>query len=369
MGVHRFQTAPEAFAVEGPVPVFVPRPSVEDAAPAVADFQAEQPVDVARNDDLSRREGRYVSGAPLEEIRFAVRGAGRVLAERLPVESPVADDRHRVDAAALRAVGFEARFEEPEKRLSVVEQAEAGHLIGEDPHALVVVLVLPADAHVSVPGTAVVRGGDHRGPRIAGGGQAVGEVALNASVGQLEQIGFPVGAFEDDLFVGPGGSVVAASAEHDSAADVVFVALRGAERAGGEQVAVGQHDGIDGREAARVAALGGRDGVGFEQDSRVAPVQEIVARAVVDAGGDLPSLHEENVASVGHAFDARIDGCPVGFQLRGREQLPVGADRFEHTVPLRSGVGVQRRGGRVHLVERVQAHRSLFGLRGGRADR
>ena len=136
-----------------------------------------------------------------------------------------------------------------------------------------------------------------------------------------------------------------------------------------QQVAVGQHDGIDGREAARVAALGGRDGVGFEQDSRVAPVQEVVARAVVDAGGDLPSLHEENVASVGHAFDARIDGRPVGFQLRGREQLPVGADRFEHAVPLRSGVGVQRRGGRVHLVERVQAHRSLFGLRGGRTDR
>ena len=244
-------------------------------------------------------------------------------AERLPVESPVADGRHRVDAASLRTVGFETCFEEPEKRLSVVEQAEAGHLVGEDPHALVVVLVLPADAHVSVPCAAVVRGGDDRGARIAGRGQAVGEVALNASVGQLEQVGFPVGAFEDHLFVGPCGPVVAAPAEHDSAADVVFVTLGGAERAGGEQVAVGQHGGIDGREAARVAALGGRDGVGLEQDLRVAPVQEVVACAVVDAGGDLPSLHEENITSVGHPLDAGVDGRPVGFQLRGRDQLPV----------------------------------------------
>ena len=139
----------------------------------------------------------------------------------------------------------------------------------------------------------------------------MGEIHLDFTVGQLQDLRFPVGALVDDLFLSPGPAAIRTDL-HSQAVELVGAAEvpAGTEGGDGHDVAVLQHGSITGGIAQGVALAVHGNAAGREKIESQPPLLEIAADGIIDIPGDPRVLIEQDISVIRDLLDPGIVGLP-----------------------------------------------------------
>ena len=207
----------------------------------------EKVVEPGGNEDFSGREGGDVPRIPFShDIGKPPLRTFAFFTEGLPAEPVVIDEGHlamalvcrRIAAVAWRSGILYTGFQPSYYCLSVVEQAEAGHLVSVDLFAVVLlflfyrcpigIFVLAAHPDLFAPCLPAVGGNNEGSAAVAGLGRGVGVVAVQGAVRQFQQIWLPVRPYRDVHGLFPASAVVGAPPEGQAAVEPFSIVLCGA---------------------------------------------------------------------------------------------------------------------------------------------